>query len=529
MPVLVPRRTPGVYVTELDSFPPSIVGVQTAVPGFIGYTEKAEINGKPVGNKPIAVGSMADFMEIFGTGYIPDYDIQPVTGAEQTAGKYDFQVTNAEGVTSYYRMAATSDQSFNLYNSMRLFYANGGGNCYVVSVGTYTDDAGAVQTVAAGPLQEGLNAMAEQTGPTMLVVPDAVLLPPDDAASPFVSSEFQQITRSMLEQCVDLQDRVAILDVYGAQLADKNNFQELITRFREVVSVDTTTRSYGMAYFPFLDTTVVPLEEITFADVSAGSQPTLREILTTQNDVVNASNATRQAAVQADIDAIPGASTPEQIDSLDMNLSAALPVMKEIKSAIVQDVDLLPASGAMAGVFTYVDQNRGVWNAPANVSLNQVTRPSYKVNNSLQADLNVPVDGKAIDVIREFTGQGTIVWGARTLDGNSNDYRYIQVRRTLIYIEQSIKAALLPFVFAANDGNTWSKVVSMASNFLQTLWSQGGLMGATAQDAFSVQCGLGSTMTPTDILEGYMIVQVTLQMIRPAEFIELTIKQKMEG
>jgi hypothetical protein len=158
-----------------------------------------------------------------------------------------------------------------------------------------------------------------------------------------------------------------------------------------------------------------------------------------------------------------------------------------------------------------------------------VDSPSYRLNNTQQGDLHMPVDGKAINAIREFPTRGTVVWGARTLDGNSNDWRYIQVRRTLIYIEQSIKAALDQFVFAANDGGTWTAVTSMISGFLQNLWSQGGLMGATAKDAFSVACGLGSTMTGQDVLNGYMIVQVTLQMIRPAEFIELTFKQKMEG
>ena len=184
---------------------------------------------------------------------------------------------------------------------------------------------------------------------------------------------------------------------------------------------------------------------------------------------------------------------------------------------------------AMAGVYTKIDGSRGVWNAPANTTLTSVVSPTLAINDAMQEDLNVPLDGKAVDAIREFTGRGTVVWGARTLDGNSNDYRYIQVRRTLIYIEQSIKAALNPFVFAPNDGNTWTTVVSMVSNFLQGVWSQGGLMGATASEAYTVQCGLGSTMTAQDILDGYMIVQVMLQMIRPAEFIELTFKQKMEG
>ncbi|HEU0054209.1 MAG TPA: hypothetical protein VFQ39_13575, partial [Longimicrobium sp.] len=67
------------------------------------------------------------------------------------------------------------------------------------------------------------------------------------------------------------------------------------------------------------------------------------------------------------------------------------------------------------------------------------------------------------------------------------------------------------------------------SGFLTTLWSQGGLMGATAKDAFTVACGVGSTMTGTDVLDGYMIVQVTISLVRPAEFIEITFKQTMEG
>jgi phage tail sheath protein FI len=158
-----------------------------------------------------------------------------------------------------------------------------------------------------------------------------------------------------------------------------------------------------------------------------------------------------------------------------------------------------------------------------------VVQPSLKLNGDQQGPLNVPLNGKAVNVIREFVGRGPVVWGARTLDGNSNDWRYVQVRRTIVYVEQSIKAALNMFVFAPNTGTTWVAVTAMVSGFLTNLWQQGGLMGAKPDEAFSVQCGLGSTMTGIDVLEGYMIVQVTLQMIRPAEFIELTFKQKMQG
>jgi len=122
-----------------------------------------------------------------------------------------------------------------------------------------------------------------------------------------------------------------------------------------------------------------------------------------------------------------------------------------------------------------------------------------------------------------------VVWGGRTLNGNSQDWRYIQVRRTIIYIEQSIKIAINQFVFAANVASTWVAVTQMISGFLQNLWSQGGLMGDKASDAFTVLCGMPDTMTATDILNGYMVVQVTLQMVHPAEFIELTFKQQMQS
>jgi phage tail sheath protein FI len=539
MPATRTYKTPGVYVAELSAFPPSIVGVQTAVPCFVGYTATAEISGKPVLMKPIPIGSMADFEEVFGGAHKAQYTLTLVT--TPVGDNYDFRVwdpKSSPAAFKYYRL--DGDSSYNLYNSMRLFYANGGGNCYVVSVGVY----GAA--IAAADLVAGLNAAKEQVGPTMLVVPDAVLLPNNGTGTdkhPWESTDFATVTQTMLQQCATLQDRVAILDVYGTNYLSPpwSDLDAVIARFR--ADVGEKGLSYGMAYFPFLDTTVVPLSDVNYTAIvntpanTDGKGP-LQEILSWENQNLygdpSVEGNTRAKAVQGDIDAI---SDPEVVDPADPaavkklndNLTAALPLLVDIERSVVKYEDVLPPSAAMAGVMSYVDTTRGVWNAPANVSLTSVERPTVPLNADQQGNMNVPVDGKAVDALREFPGRGTVVWGARTLDGNSNDYRYIQVRRTLIYIEQSIKNALNQFVFAANTGQTWTTVTSTVSSFLQTVWSQGGLMGATAAEAFSVQCGLGSTMTGKDVLEGYMIVQVTLQMIRPAEFIELTFKQKMEG
>jgi phage tail sheath protein FI len=201
-----------------------------------------------------------------------------------------------------------------------------------------------------------------------------------------------------------------------------------------------------------------------------------------------------------------------------------------IRGALASERVTLPSSSAVAGVYAQVDRDRGVWKAPANVSLASVIGPVTKISNDEQENLNVDsTAGKSINAIRAFTGKGTLVWGARTLDGNSLDYRYIQVRRTLIYVEQSIKLALQQYVFASNDAQTWTTVAAAVSSFLTKLWQQGGLMGDKASDAFTVQCGLGSTMTGQDVLNGYMIVSVSLQMIHPAEFIVLTFSQQMQG
>jgi phage tail sheath protein FI len=201
---------------------------------------------------------------------------------------------------------------------------------------------------------------------------------------------------------------------------------------------------------------------------------------------------------------------------------------KAMINQLSEQLNLLPPSGAMAGIYTMMDNTRGVFKSPANVSIGSAIKPSVNISSSDQEDLNVPINGKAVNAIRTFPGKGVLVWGARTLDGNSNDWRYISVRRTLIFLEQSIKNALEAYVFEPNDANTWSAVDNMISNFLTNFWRQGGLAGAKLEDAFSVRVGLGTTMTAVDILEGFMKVSIAIAVVRPAEFIVFTIEQKMQ-
>jgi len=199
-------------------------------------------------------------------------------------------------------------------------------------------------------------------------------------------------------------------------------------------------------------------------------------------------------------------------------------VLEQVKLTMSQ----LPPSATLAGVYCAVDQSRGVFKSPANVSLNSVIGPMVKVDNEEQSTLNVHTSGKSINIIRAFTSKGTMVWGARTMDGNSNEWRYISVRRFFNMVEESVKKATWPFVFESNNAGTWVKVGAMIENFLIVQWRSGALAGAKPDDAFYVKVGLGKTMTSLDILEGRMNVEIGMAVVRPAEFIVLKFSHKMQ-
>lgn len=243
-------------------------------------------------------------------------------------------------------------------------------------------------------------------------------------------------------------------------------------------------------------------------------------------DLFVALNSTQNTITYLDLNALADTngnvflSQIEQVDNDSYNA---------IKQEIATVGVILPPSSSMAGIYAAVDRDRGVWKAPANVSLSSVVKPTVKINNAIQDGLNVDVvAGKSVNAIRAFSGKGTMVWGARTLAGNDNEWRYISVRRFFNMVEESVKKATDQFVFEPNDANTWVRVRAMIENFLILQWRAGALAGAQPDDAFFVRVGLGETMTSQDILEGRMIVEIGMAVVRPAEFIILRFSHKMQ-
>lgn len=293
---------------------------------------------------------------------------------------------------------------------------------------------------------------------------------------------------------------------------------------------ETSTTITAGAY-TVIDTTAVFTHPTAWAGVTAAAPTTLLTTGTNNTERIqlsfNALLPLFEEINQSYLSLVVEAAN-KQTKTKDESLALTFPLYKSILAGVANSMTTMPPSGAVVGVYAATDRNRGVWKAPANVSLANVVAPTVTFTKTELENLNVDaVAGKSVNAIRSFVGKGTLVYGARTLAGNDNEWRYISVRRFFNMVEESSKNATEAFVFEPNDANTWVKVQGMLENFLTTLWRQGALQGEKPEHAFYVAVGLGKTMTSLDILEGRMIVEIGMAVVRPAEFIILRFSHKM--
>lgn len=515
-------KTPGVYINELNAFPNSVVAVATAVPAFIGYTPQAVYEGKSYTNVPVRITCFADFQAFF---CLPDPPA-PASPTKQYSPEYYLVQQKSQPVKgdyllldgSYYSILPDPNTIYYLYNSVKLFYENGGGTAYIVSVGSYGPQSGKTgnpgdqivnPNVQLNDLLGGLQLLLNEQEPTMYICPEATLLNIANNGT---------LMESMLLQCTQMQTAMCLFDIIGGDAPDPILYTQDIQNFRN--NTGAVGLNYGIAYYPFIGTTIMQDTDIDYTNLFGGDLKQLAPLLNPA-DNPNPTVATIIANIQ----------NPASTLTVSQNNNALLVASQtygQIINHVLNDANTLPPSGAMAGVITTTDNMVGPWEAPANTSIVGASSLPINISDTQQANLNIDaISGKSINAIRLFNGLGILVWGARTLDGNSQDWRYVPVRRTMIFLEQSCKLATQAYVFQPNDKNTWEAVKSMISSFLTSIWKLGGLQGASASDAFSVACGLGVTMTSDDILNGFMNVSVKVAVVHPAEFIVLTFQQQM--
>lgn len=433
---------PGVHIEEIPTLPPSVAGVSSAIPAFIG-SASAHPGTPAEGAPPVRVRqveTLLEFEQAFGR-------TTPTTIATDDEGN----------VTS----VAATPQHF-LWYAIKHYFDNGGGRCYVLAVNNQQ------QPLTQADFERGLARLAEIDEPTLVVMPELIQLE---------QQSFDAVCQAALLQCATLKDRFAILDVRqnGDRAADDD-----IAAARN--GYGAANLDYGAAYYPYLQT------------------------------------ALTHAYVESQV-TVGTADPAPTLDALRWTNSA---LYNRVRRNLAQERVILPPSAAVAGIYARVDRQRGVWKAPANEGVLQTLAPTVDISQERQARLNVDAtSGKSINAIRSFAGRGILVWGARTLAGNDNEWRYVNVRRLFIMIEESTKAASAFAVFEPNDANTWLKVRGMIESFLYGLWEQGALQGSTPAQAYFVNVGLGTTMNPDDVLEGRMIVEIGIAAVRPAEFIIL--------
>ena len=567
-------KTPGVYVQEISTLPASVAQVPTAIPAFIGYTERGPLN------TPTRVTSLPEYQEAFGGAY----------------GELLGVTLNLNGtITPQYSSVGTDPSPYTLFYHLQMYFANGGGPCYIVSVGTY--DTITSPIIDKDEILDGLDMVEEVDEVTLLLVPELLNV---DSGTP--DADIKAVNDAMLAQCNKLKDRFTVMDVLQRGGTVNND----ALQFRNV-NVSANYLNYGATYYPYLDTLLnrsYSDDAVTITDNRStpvyGTAPNnklstifgglgARQTLTVVTNptlpadnvviVVGGTSVTLSATLDFQPGALPDDTAKNIIAAINSHPvlslvaraqyqgTAQLWVIARTGSSTIsvactpssgwmtatgavggtsnsQDTGLyysvktsigtinaltLPPAATMAGVYAAVDGDRGVWKAPANVSITNIIGPNISVTEAQQAGLNVDAtSGKSINAIRTFTGRGTIVWGARTLEGNSNEWRYVPVRRLFIMAEESIKKATEFVVFEPNDANTWIRLKGMIGNFLNDLWKQGALAGSKPEQAYFVQVGLGETMTVQDILEGRCIITIGMAAVRPAEFIILQFMHKLQ-
>ncbi|WP_293680630.1 phage tail sheath C-terminal domain-containing protein [uncultured Phenylobacterium sp.] len=437
-------KTPGVYVEEQSAFPNSVMGVETSVAAFVGYTETASNDGTPLAGQAFRISSMTEFERFFGGPPRPRVRVEA-----------------PDRVTAL-------GPPFRLHTAMLQFFQSGGGACWIVSVGGYEGRA-----IDRAALAGGLTALEAEREPALLVIPDAVGLA--------VAADCYALQREMLAHCgAIMRSRFAILDVYDGDRPRDDPRGDVVAAFRDGIGPEHL--GWGAAYYPWVHANAVAPGDLAQADFEGVDLPLISSV---------------EAA--------------------------------HLRTAAARMLNLMPPSAAIAGIYASVDGARGVWKAPANVGLPGVFETAVAIDQAQGDDLNVTVTGKSVNAIRTFPGQGVLVWGARTLDGNSQDWRYVPVRRTLIMLEESCRLAMQAMVFEPNVTRTWVIVRGMIENFLVNIWKQGALAGTKPEEAFFVRCGLGDTMTQGDVDGGVLWVTIGVAVARPEEFIVVSIAQTMQA
>jgi phage tail sheath protein FI len=531
---------PGVYVEEIDRGSRPIEGIQTNIAGFIGFTE--DVRGEAEVGKPMLVTSWSQYMEYF---------------AKQ----------GSDGYTD-----------FNAYLPFAVngWFLNGGGRCWITSIGTQLpgteppppEETGLKIKTSGGnrpallftmqpeeiengrvdvailpgeptPLPEDSEAEPPfNTGEyfTVLITRDGeeleryehLTMNPETEAATYVVTALQessfvevadmsQIGQPLARRPANGRYEVSLPPVISSpeRLAqDVQGIRDERTGIQGIFEIDEITMLACPDLMRAYEAGVMDIEQvhgimelmISLCENSSPNPPNRMVVLDPPPDKVKPQHVVQWL---------------NQFNRRSMFAALYYPWIKVANPRNGGRPIAVPPCGHMLGVWSRTDETRGVYKAPANETPRGVIGLAYDCNFREQELLN-PI---GINCIRSFPNRGIKIWGARTLvEPDKTEWRYISVRRLISYIEKSIELGTQWVVFEPNDEDLWARVRRTVNNFLERIWREGALFGATPEQAFYVKCD-GELNTPDTMMLGRLYVEIGVCPVRPAEFVIFRISQ----
>ena len=504
---------PGVYVDEISTGPCPIEGVSTSTAGFVGETERGP-------TLPRLVTSWAEFDRWFG-GFLD---------------------------------LPTLDRSNRfLPYAVRGFFENGGQRLFVARViGQTTVVASLELQGPSGPTMIVANGQGTWGNNVLVVVKQASSALLADPATP-EAQWFRLQLFYYRDGVPGVPDAVEDFDDLSPVPTDTNFAPSVINGVSTLIAITTCQGTPELVRFPGVPLsggTYAPAEREDFLGVEAADPElrtglaglrAIREIALVcipdevvipdlADDLVSHCESLRDRfAILAD--QTDGADVDQIERPRDSGYAAIYYPRLRVPAPHLRDGNVLvPPQGHVAGIYARVDRDRGVHRAPANQVMQGLSasdpsgglEPLSHVLSKAEQDVLGP---RGINVLRDFrsNGRGIRVWGARTMSADS-EWKYVNVRRLFIFLEQSIDQGLQWVVFEPNSEPTWIRVRQAVTNFLRTVWRNGALMGITEDEAFFVRCD-PTTMTQGDIESGRLICLIGVAPVKPAEFVIFRITQ----
>ena len=564
--------SPGIYVEEFDSGPTPMQGVSTSVAGFVGLAEKGPVSGAPV-----LVTSASDFNRKFG-GYLQSSEFGDYRFLAYAVNHFFYN----GGSKLFISRVAPSDAKAAKYvshdKSIVIEAKNPGiwGNSISVSFEPSNENKSQIMKDLDGKGKYKLkNAFGFDKGDIICIdglkdkqfskiinVQQNNITLPDVLKGKVVDTEL--LPKVTIKTCefnvvIECDGTTEKYENISFNINSPRHIMKMLSK-SELINAKVVDPKEIVAPFEYLkESFKMPKSEEIKISLSNGSNGSIKKI--SDADFIGKDDGPgSRTGIQSFLDnsnvnilAVPGITSAnvqlslvsqcENLGSRFAILDMPLKVKSTADASKCRDIvdsdycamyhpwlkvydpldnkDMyMPPSVSIAGIYARSDNTHGVHKAPANEVVNNCTGLSVNYNSAEQDFLNP----KGINAIRSFPGAGIRVWGARTASSKPL-WKYINIRRLFIYIEESIKANTSWVVFEPNDSRLWARVRMTIETFLGGIWTSGALVGGSPDEAFFVDIG-PNTMTKDDIDNGRLICVIGVAPVKPAEFVIFRITQK---